>query len=57
MLHGLKFASKEVGVLVDYISGNPDIADVLLTGGDPLTMKTKVLESKRKGLNDRLMYF
>jgi L-lysine 2,3-aminomutase len=39
----LKFASKEASLLAEYIAGNPDITDILFTGGDPLTMKTKVL--------------
>jgi KamA family protein len=41
----LKFASKESSLLVDYVAGNPEITDVLFTGGDPLTMKTRVLAS------------
>ena len=28
---------------LDYIAATPAIRDVLLTGGDPLTMKTRVL--------------
>jgi KamA family protein len=39
----LKFASREIQVLVEYIADNPEITDVLFTGGDPLTMKAKVL--------------
>lgn len=39
----LKFASKEAGLLVEYISHNPGITDVLFTGGDPLTMNARVL--------------
>lgn len=46
----LKFASKEAKLLVDYISGNPKITDVLFTGGDPLTMKTRVLSTYIKPL-------
>jgi KamA family protein len=40
-----KFASKESEMLVKYVSENPEITDVLFTGGDPLIMKTKILET------------
>jgi KamA family protein len=40
-----KFASKQVEHLVKYVSENPDVTDVLFTGGDPLIMKTKLLEA------------
>jgi KamA family protein len=49
-MEGLKFASKEAELLVDYIAGHPDVTDVLFTGGDPLTMKTKILSSYIKPL-------
>jgi KamA family protein len=42
-LDGLKFASKEVDDLVRYIRANPEVTSVLLTGGDPLVMRTSVL--------------
>jgi L-lysine 2,3-aminomutase len=41
-MEGLKFASKEAHTLVDYVSGHTDISDVLFTGSDPLTMKSKI---------------
>jgi L-lysine 2,3-aminomutase len=42
--HGdLKFASREAGELVQYLRCHPDVSDVLLTGGDPLVMRTAVL--------------
>jgi KamA family protein len=41
----LKFASKEVELLIEYLKRNTYITDVLFTGGDPMIMKTKVLES------------
>lgn len=41
----LKFASKEVELLVEYLKRNTCITDVLFTGGDPMVMKTKHLES------------
>jgi KamA family protein len=39
----LQFASKEAGQLVAYLREHPEVSDVLITGGDPLTMKTRVL--------------
>jgi len=41
----LKFASKEVEVLIEYIKANPTITDLLFTGGDPLVMSSKLLRS------------
>jgi KamA family protein len=41
----LKFASKQAEHLVQYVSENPEVTDVLFTGGDPLIMKTKILET------------
>jgi KamA family protein len=40
-----KFASKQIEHLVKYVSDNPEVTDVLFTGGDPLIMKTKLLEA------------
>jgi L-lysine 2,3-aminomutase len=41
----LKFASRQAELLVKYVSENEDVTDVLFTGGDPLIMKTKILEA------------
>ena len=41
----LKFASRETQLLVEYIADNPEITDVLFTGGDPLTMKANILKN------------
>ena len=41
----LKFASKEVEVLIEYIKANPTITDILFTGGDPLIMSSKLLRA------------
>lgn len=43
-LDGLKFASNEAMTLVRYLERQPDVTSVLFTGGDPLVMKTSVLE-------------
>ncbi|MBK9260019.1 MAG: lysine 2,3-aminomutase [Polyangiaceae bacterium] len=42
-LDDLKFASKEVDDLVRYVRANPDVTSILITGGDPLVMRTTVL--------------
>ena len=41
----LKFASNEVKLLTDYLTVHPEVTDVLITGGDPLIMNTRRLES------------
>lgn len=41
----LRFASRQAEHLVEYISKHKDVTDVLFTGGDPLIMKTKILEA------------
>ncbi|PKQ29935.1 MAG: KamA family radical SAM protein [Actinobacteria bacterium HGW-Actinobacteria-10] len=35
---------------VDYIAGHPEITDVLMTGGDPLTLPTKTLRAIVEGI-------
>lgn len=40
----LKFAGKQAKTLVSYLSRQPDATSVLFTGGDPLIMKTAILE-------------
>jgi KamA family protein len=40
----LRFASRQRDGLVNYVKANPDIESVLFTGGDPLVMKTSLLE-------------
>ncbi len=40
----LKFAMKEVDILIEYIKSHPEITDLLFTGGDPMIMKTKVFK-------------
>jgi KamA family protein len=42
-LSELKFASREVDRLIDYLRANPQVNDVLFTGGDPLIMSTRNL--------------
>ncbi len=39
-----KFAMKEGEKLVKYIQEHPEISDLLITGGDPMTMKAKIFQ-------------
>ncbi len=39
----LKFASREASDLVRYLEAHPEVQSVLVTGGDPLVMKTEAL--------------
>lgn len=41
----LKFAMRETELLVQYLKRNPQVTDVLFTGGDPMIMKTKILKN------------
>jgi len=41
----LKFASKEAELLKDYLTANPEVTDILFTGGDPMIMKAKVFKT------------
>ena len=41
----LKIATKEAGQLKRYGQAHPEITDILITGGDPLVMKTKNLRA------------
>ena len=42
-LDDMKFAAKESAGMVAYLKKHPEVNSVLLTGGDPMVMKTKVL--------------
>jgi KamA family protein len=39
----LKFAADEAAILTDYLRDHPEVTSVLITGGDPLVMKSAVL--------------
>lgn len=39
----LRFAARETTALVDYLHDHPSVTSVLVTGGDPLVMRTPVL--------------
>ncbi len=42
-LKGMKFEAREANDLTSYLREQPAVTDVLITGGDPLVMKTRVL--------------
>ncbi len=44
-LDEMKFAMKEVDLLVEYLKEHREVTDVLFTGGDPMIMKSKILRS------------
>ena len=39
----MRFAAKETDRLVEYLEAHPEVTDVLITGGDPMIMKTSAL--------------
>ncbi len=41
----LKFAMREVDLLIGYLQEHPEVTDLLFTGGDPLIMRTKILRT------------
>lgn len=42
-INELKFAMKQSRLMISYLKENPSITDILITGGDPMVMKAKVL--------------
>lgn len=46
----LKFAEQDAAILGDYLTGHREVTDVLVTGGDPMTMATDALELYLKPL-------
>ncbi len=41
----LRIASRDAGLLADYLREHPEVSDVLITGGDPLVMQASRLEA------------
>ncbi len=44
-LDDMKFAMKEVDLLISYLKENPQVSDVLFTGGDPMVMNEKTIRA------------
>lgn len=44
-MSGLKFAMKEVDLLLKYLRNKKQVTDILFTGGDPMTMSATVLNA------------
>ena len=47
-----KIAANEASGLHDYLASHPDVSDLLITGGDPMVMKTRVMERYLQPLID-----
>ncbi len=43
-MNELKFAMRDTEKAIEYIRSNPEITDILFTGGDPLVMRTRILK-------------
>lgn len=52
-IDGLKFKNKQPQDLVEYLERHPEVTDVLYTGGDPLTMSTRLIRRYVAPLLDR----
>jgi KamA family protein len=48
----LKFASSEASQLTEYLKHNRQVSDVLITGGDPMVMKTRRIAQYAEALLD-----
>jgi L-lysine 2,3-aminomutase len=48
----LRFAQKEANSLFDYLAYHEEVSDILMTGGDPMIMKTKSLAQYLEPLCD-----
>jgi KamA family protein len=51
-LDGMKFACRRTDSLVEYLKGHKEVSSVLITGGDPLVMKTSLLRRHVEALLD-----
>ncbi|MCI5080861.1 MAG: hypothetical protein MRY78_04170 [Saprospiraceae bacterium] len=51
-MNELKFAMRDVELIIAYLREHPNVTDILFTGGDPLIMKTKIIESYVDALID-----
>ncbi|WP_372752835.1 KamA family radical SAM protein [Labilibaculum sp.] len=41
-IHELKFTTKRIDLVIEFLRKNPQISDLLITGGDPMVMKSKL---------------
>ena len=48
----LKIASKDAVNMHRYLAAHPNVSDILFTGGDPMIMKTRVMEGYMRALID-----
>ena len=48
----MKFAMKQTGLVTSYLKENPSISDILITGGDPMTMKASILKKYLNAIMD-----
>jgi KamA family protein len=48
----MKFEAREANDLVRYLRAHPEVTDILITGGDPLIMKTRMLRAYLEPLLD-----
>lgn len=48
----LRFAQKEADSLFNYLGEHPEVSDILMTGGDPMVMKTRSLAQYLVPLTD-----
>jgi len=51
-MHDLKFAMRDIELIIGYLRAHPNITDMLFTGGDPLIMSTKILAQYLEALVD-----
>ncbi len=51
-MNELKFAMRDTELIIKYLRANPRVTDILFTGGDPLIMKTKILQQYIDALID-----
>ena len=49
-INELKFAMRDTEMIIKYLRANPNITDLLFTGGDPLIMRTKILANYLEAL-------
>ncbi len=41
----LKFSSRDLDIILDYIRVHPEVSDILITGGDPMVMNPKLIDN------------